>query len=112
MSKWILKQLKPLEKIVDENTRGKWYKPYEDEDEGMYDWEYTDNDMIWWHINDEMLKIFGDGHFYGFTPIRQHTYREGKDMSYTHEGEDSYLYNESWFEHDVILELDDKDFML
>ena len=116
MSKqWELKKLKPIEQVIEENQKGEWYQPYTDEDDGMeiYDWEYTDHNMIWWHINDEMLKRFGDGRYHEFRRIPEKKILiDSHDKSYAHESDDTYIYHESWFEIDIILELDDKDFLL
>jgi len=108
---WELRKLKSIEQIVEENTEGDWTRPYDEDD--ICDWEYTNGRTIWWHINDEMLKNFGDGRYHKFRRIAtiglQHNHY---DDSYTHECDDTYIYNKSWFEIDRILKLDDKDFLL
>lgn len=63
-----------------------------------------------WLINTHMMEKFGDGKYHDFYLKDEH---DNRNPDYTHKcGSDFYQYHEEWFEQEVILELDDEDFLI
>ena len=60
-----------------------------------------------WCINSEMTLKFGDGNIYKFRPVLEF-------HGYDYKGEDGFYYNSAWFdeEDEILLELDDGDFLI
>jgi hypothetical protein len=74
--------LKDIEEIMNINPHLKYDPEYR---------AYISTRNLNWHINDKMLKKFGDGKRYPFWETA------GSSNSYTHKGEDGYFYHSSWF---------------
>jgi hypothetical protein len=90
--KIVLRKLKSLEEIY-ENIYPNGWKIYGD---------YVENSETGWHINDEMMELFGDKQYHKFEEDRNE-YNE-----YTHRCvEDEYSYHESWFEEVIDFGIED-----
>ena len=97
-NEWIKKKLKSINQIVKENP-GDWsYNSKAVAVENLSWVDFRSKELIW-HINDSMIRKFGDGEEYRFRDIED---TDADNAHYTHRGWDRYAYHESWFEDEML----------